>query len=227
MEQQLYYVESLPTHIQTSLIYYTSDGYKDINDKLRHNIVLNDTERSIIENIDEAFKYVPPLSSPIMVYRGIGETFNGTVSSHISTTVYLDIAKSFAKKYCCILKITIPSGTRVLPLETISEHGHEGEILLSRFGRLNLIHTYEYEGIKTYDMVYIPEESIEVARVESLNKLEIDLWTSRIINIILPEEIELFGSVELAVQSALDTSYRDVDIPKESIRQSIHILKNM
>lgn len=136
--KQIHYVNNLSTNIQKALEYYTSDGYEYINDYLRHGVKTYSTKvYPIIQQIDSAFAHAPPLTNDIIVYRGIRSSFNihhdFTEKAYTSTSDELDIAIDFnGRRKCCVFRIHVPKGQKILPLITCSENKSEAEILLPR-----------------------------------------------------------------------------------------------
>jgi len=170
MEKQIEHIDNLNEEIKSSLISYT-DGYGyDINKMLRMGIINN-----IIKNIDEAFIGVPITDNPILLYRTIDNNFNLTYRSegYISTSTTLTTAGTDGN--CCILKITVPSGSRILPLKIISVNPNEDEVLLNRNSSLQFISEYQ-ETIKgdiynIINMVYLPsEQSVNIKYISQRNE---------------------------------------------------------
>lgn len=67
--EQEKYVENLPKNIKDSLLWYTTDEYRDFNYRITNNIVLSSAQRRHLDNITTAFYDVPPTKNPISVYR--------------------------------------------------------------------------------------------------------------------------------------------------------------
>lgn len=126
---------NLPQYFKEDLLEY---GYefvppKDVTDVQRY--------------IDNAFKNVEPISKKIVVYRGLKVSLKGAnMKEYIHDTMYeksytsTSYSKSIANRfkagyYCCLLHITIPAGSHVLPVATISQFPHEMEVLLPRNGK--------------------------------------------------------------------------------------------
>lgn len=119
--------------LESIRIYTGSHGY-DINADLRNNKEKTTKYLRIIDNIDEVFKMIPPIEKSIIVYRTIDAeiTDSYTDKGYISTTT--DKYTEQEEYTCCTMVITIPAGTKILPIKGISQHPHENEILLERNG---------------------------------------------------------------------------------------------
>lgn len=147
-----YVVNKLDEKELYSLKYYTSSGFEYINKILNYgkssipegavNVIKN-----YINKIDNVFKNIPPTTKTFVVYRGIKLDTkidsDFTSLSYVSCTSDKNIALRFnAKKKmpCCLFEITIPKGSHVIPLETITEHKNEMEILLPRDSEFQIIH---------------------------------------------------------------------------------------
>lgn len=120
-----------------------------------------------LDNIDEAFKAVPPLTEPLVVYRGKKQDEVREVDpSFVSTSLFSDVTLIFTGVGCCVLKITVSPGSKVLPIYDLSKVRHEFEILLDRGGQFIVtgseINRYisgavESKSIKTIFVTYTPK----------------------------------------------------------------------
>lgn len=109
-----------------------------------------------LNDLDRAFKDVPPISKPIVVYwrikdKSIDILFN---TDYISTIYDKEIAyDDFLGVYCCLFTIIVPSGSKVLPIKS--------EILLRR--SKFIITKYTQRTSKSpfnfYDVIYVPKTS--------------------------------------------------------------------
>lgn len=180
ISEQLKYLDDLiemdTPHIESLIEYTTSTGYS-INESLR-----NGTGRynKIISDIDTIFNGCPPLKVPILVYRSIDEYFNFSYKSegYVSTSTTLTTAGTGGG--CCLLRITIPAGTKVLPLMNISNNSSENEILLSRDSSLKF--TFESKEIVddeeyiVIDMVLLQDhESANINYIASIIQKDIEM----------------------------------------------------
>ena len=79
--------------------------------------------------------------------------------AYVSTSVRLDGSWPFTGGKCCLLKILIPAGMKVLPLYDISDLLHEYEILLPRGSRFEQVSSktihYNGESLTMYTMKYL------------------------------------------------------------------------
>ena len=137
LKAQIRFVNSIQGRKLTSVRKYTDEAYIPINAALLSNEAPTKACQTIIEDLDALFKSVPAIEDEIIVYRGVTRKHDfGILTGFVSTTYNYDTAISFAddKTQCCIFIITIPIGTKVLPVEDISMNPTEGEILLPRSG---------------------------------------------------------------------------------------------
>nr|WIL02962.1 ADP-ribosyltransferase domain [Cedratvirus borely] len=210
------YILSLPPNIIRSLQDYTGSDYEEINRKMRLGQSLKGREKIIFNDLDLAFRAAPELQEPLYLYRGLTREPNFAYTSFISTTLDPDIALSseFSSQRR-LLKILVPTGSRVLPLYVISESPHEKEVLLSQRGRLSLTRNYvDKDRINVYECVYVPEVLFYNQGEAKVNKvvetkpaqLELDdeAWAERLSSLVSPEELEIFTpkeTIELLLES--------------------------
>lgn len=166
---QITYLNNLSDFQKRAIVDYTESPA--INKLLRNIDTLTRDFKLLKKNIDDVFKYIPPLEKSITVYRGI--KFKSTLDftadlndfGFISTTYDKPIAFEFLDDYkCCLLEITLEPGTKVIPLESFSKYPEEKELLLppGKFSLLRSINTTYFDKPITINKVkYIPEEKIE------------------------------------------------------------------
>lgn len=223
MEVLIKYVNNLPMESKKHLIHYTKNGYKKLNKKIRNERPLNDDDINMLKSIDSSFTYAPEFEDTITVYRGIKGEYKPSLISYISTTTDMDTALSFSGTHCCILKITIPAGSKILPIYDISDFKQEFEILIDRTGEYIITSIEEpYDMPKIYNIVYIPPTSIKIEdTVELTPTFDVDFHVNRILTSISEEEIELFG-----VEEAVDMLTENMEnLPQEAIMMATQILK--
>lgn len=91
-----------------------------------------------IKDLDNIIQNAPPLTKPLIVYRGVRNDYylkgkEGhvyTTNSFVSTSVNLASAMKFADPTCCFKRITLLPGSRTLLLAGISKFINEVEFLL-------------------------------------------------------------------------------------------------
>jgi hypothetical protein len=153
------YIQKLPTEIKESIVDYTTNKYREINDYLEHDMKPNNKELNIIiSNIDKAFEHSPKLTEDIIVYRGLNMPFikdtrrntqlilgqyKGKYKGFISTSADKSSTEMFTydnkTPKCCIFKITVPKGKKCLFLRSISNFEAEEEILLPRDSVISIV----------------------------------------------------------------------------------------
>ncbi len=135
---QIKYVNELSDKTKQAIAYYTDDGYDKINNYMRYpsGKYVSQVHDSI-KLIDKAFENSPPLTQDVVVYRGIRSSYQiegeFVEKAFTSTSVNLSIALEFNNNSkCCIFKINVPKGKKVLPLVNCSENASELEVLLPK-----------------------------------------------------------------------------------------------
>ena len=155
--------------IAESISKYTYDEkfYKTMNTNLLRKKRQPKEIQVDLNNIDEAFKAVPPLTEPLVVYRGKQKDEVSKVDpSFVSTSLFSEVTKTFTGVGCCILKITVSPGSKVLPIYDLSRLRSEYEILLDRGGHFvvtgseiirDITAIIEGGDMKTIYVMYIPK----------------------------------------------------------------------
>lgn len=209
------YILSLPRNIIQSLMDYTGSDYEEINRRLREGGALQGREKRIFDDLDLAFRGAPELQGPVYLYRGLTQEPNFSYATFVSTSLNKEIALSSEFSSRRLLKILVPSGSKVLPLYAISESPYEQEVLLSQRGRLALTRKYVNEDeVMVYECVYVPEVlfyedgEIKVNRLVErrplLEELDDEVWAERLSSLVSPEELEIFTPRE-AIESVLES----------------------
>ena len=145
---QYNYVANLPYDIKMALREYTQEGdYISFNLALRGIFPFEEKWRNRLQKMDLAFESVPELTEPILVYRGMAsplEISHHTLGNFWSTSESLEEIEKFITgdlseeellsddPLCCLYKITVAAGSKVLPLPEMNER----EVLLNRNGKL-------------------------------------------------------------------------------------------
>ncbi len=177
LSEQIRYISSLEKSIIDNLKLYTSHASFNINQHLPSEKLKLTVENitDIKTQINDIFLRIPEISQDIVVYRGINtaEAFSQSfglyndsykAKGYISTSYNAREAIKFINSDCCLLSITIPTGSQIIPLMGISRFKHESEILLPRNSEFYLNNTYYYNDssndidpdkkIKVYDLMY-------------------------------------------------------------------------
>ncbi len=114
--------------------------------------------------LDYAFEHCPLLEKELTVYRGVTvkelSHFSTQFGTYVSVTTNLHVAKQFAPNECCIFKIRLPKGSRVLALRGISLFPEQEELLLPRGTIFKPMQTTEIiDCINVHDCEHIPPSS--------------------------------------------------------------------
>jgi hypothetical protein len=157
LDKSINYINTLHPTVYNSIIKYTTDYYKTLNNSLEEIDTETDLEDVLplsrvydVRNIDAAFDSAPPLTKDLVVYRGLhfhisenpsknkmimGNAYKGRYKGYLSTSLNRGVAYDFAKREdqdCIIMKTHIKKGTRVLFLHNHSVTRSEYEVLLPR-----------------------------------------------------------------------------------------------
>lgn len=233
LDKQYEYVNDLNIEIRDIIKRYTGSFYYKLNKKLRENEELSYKYKTIVNKLDSTFNACPIIKDEITVYRGIqSDNFIPELISYISTSYDIDEAIKHSGIKCCLLKILIPPGSKILPIENISEYHGEKEILLHRLGKLNIT-SREYKGrLLIYNLVYIPINSVEINSNTNIKKvkreLDIETISDKIVSFYDEMQDQLYeGNVELFVNDIVNKYYKNKDISDEAINMAIDKLNNL
>ncbi len=113
-----------------------------------------------IRDLDNIINNAPPLTKPLIVYRGVKddyylkgkEGFVYTTNSFISTSINLESALKFAGPLCCFKRITLLPGTRTLLMAGISKFLNEIEFLLGTSCKFYITKEKRFISRTTTDM---------------------------------------------------------------------------
>jgi hypothetical protein len=130
--------------IVDSLIEYTNSSAQ-INTELRTGI-LSPPVRRIVENIDFIFDMVEPITKDVILYRGVNNR-----DHIISTNAFISTTHKKSLSYLFKIMLTIPAGSKVLFIESISKYRWEKEVLVSRKGTMTLQGNSENQFFVKYE----------------------------------------------------------------------------
>jgi ADP-ribosyltransferase exoenzyme len=142
----------------SSIRYYTSSGYYDINDALRSNKSGSKNIKGYIQDIDAVMNESPGAPTNMLVYRGVstrykdfqpGDIFqdNGYPSTSISE-YNADSWKSGGT-----LEIRVPKGHKGIYIDTISNAPQEQEFLLPRGTKFRVVSNNRNQITNKFRMV--------------------------------------------------------------------------
>lgn len=207
--KQVAFLNSLDVTSLSAIKNYTSsDYYEHLNRQLCVGVPLSGVYNQIYTDMMRIFERCPKLTQPVIVWRGIRakELVVGRLACQfVSTSLSLESAMraDFTGSTCCILKITLPSGTSVLPVEYISGQAEEWEVILPPNGTWSVLSVEEVpypsrtHSVTTYDLTYLPKERVPLAQTtpeettRQLLQLTHDENIQRIVNMYDPEELDL------------------------------------
>jgi hypothetical protein len=179
------YVNKLSNKAKDAIFDYTDTESDTINSDLSipaHQRQTDDHIENSIQSLRQSIQNAPPLTQPLIVYRGIrSKSYNNSYikilqnaqigdeiqlpdGGFISTSVSPQTALRFARAPCCFLVIYLPKGTHGLFFGEDSSYTDELEYLLSdqqrfRYFRcqhsLPTISTFDVQDIKVYHLVAI------------------------------------------------------------------------
>jgi hypothetical protein len=176
LEKQLSYIQKLNDKILESLKLYTTEYYVKLNTAMRNKTAMRNNMKqheNVIINIKKAFCDAPPLETALTVYRGLDVSSKDKINledeSFMSTSLSKKQALSFAGSYCCLLQITVPARTKVLPLYKISDSSPEMEILLDK-GKLTVNDINDGVGAATIVYATYTGNSVELSNKQDMQK---------------------------------------------------------
>lgn len=248
MESFYMYVDLLNDELKTSLKFYTSSEYKELNNNVRSGIMLNSEVKRHYDNILDSFDGAPTVKSSFIVYRGMTKKYTDLENKgFISTSLNKDIAKTFHKgSSCCLYVITLTPGEYgILPLAHLSEMPDEEEVLLPP-GSLSIQSVIPYseskENVDVIYCTYIPENAVIINSNELNNmnnkkfektklNLSIESWVNRILDSNIKDEIQLLcddsDNLDECIYEQLKTLDFYDDIPYEAITKFMLLFKNL
>lgn len=136
MDRQKRFIENISEDAQEAIETYTGAvGYR-INRYLREHRPLDDQDQRVVEELDKLFENIPPLKTPVTVWRDMDlELHDHLQEGYISTSLdsdQLDSDDEHTEPQCCQYQIEVPAGTKVLPVKKWSVNRNENEVLLPR-----------------------------------------------------------------------------------------------
>ncbi len=235
------YIKMLNSDLKNSLTFYTSDYYKEINSKENY---INNEIKNHMDNIQTVFEGAPTMNQTITVYRGMKKEYkDDKITTFISTSKSKDQARKFMSNNCCMYIITLtPGNYSILPLEDVSEHPDEEEILLPS-GLISIQKRDKDEkGYDVFYCTYIPEDSeiFNTNQIKEINKLflkdkinlSFDTWINRILESGIKDEIETLcesdsEDFENCIHDLLKTLDYYEDIPDDVKNKFLQLFKNI
>jgi len=126
----------------------------------------------------------------------------------------------------------VAAGSKILPIEDISDHPLEKEILLPRTGKFEVtdVHYDNNYQLRIYDIIYLPEKLIEINQTVSLKTIDQQFsneeWTNRILNMITPYDYLFLSDPDSIIDNVIKTSFSNKSIPLKAIQMALIRLRN-
>ncbi len=230
LASQYAYVKNLNDEVYSALYRYTESSTQ-INNSLYRKKSINPRIDQDIKLITRAFEGAPAISAAITVYRGIvSDNFLPEIKAFISTSHSRETALDLVGKNCCLLEILVTPGSKVLPLEEMSDVKHEREILLPCTGHFITTHTFQEKELLVYQLTYVSSVAVEITpatKIETVQAaMSIDVWAERLIYLAEEDVTELGESPEDAIRGVLQLNFKDQSVPKEAVLQAIAHFKS-
>ena len=231
--KQLEDVRKLDPSLSDYLKKYTDDYQINQNMCLK-NAPLSDTQRLLRDNIMKVFEEITPIRESITVYRGL----SSTTSINLERLRCQFISVSLDKKYveenfvgdsgCCLMVITIPAGSTIIPMLDYSHIPEEMELLLPPNGNWKLIREMD-DDVRIYYFNYLPNTSdnqqytrgdvMEDIREEKKKSLSKENEINRIIDNYNSDEAEFFDSFEDYIKDIVTSFKINVEVDDDLIEE--------
>lgn len=219
------FLQSLDKELVAAVTTYTTYEYKTINTELRSGRSLSLKTQRVVNQIDNVFEMVDPITEPLVLYKGIKNDNLKPDNAFISTSYDKDVALGFAGHKCCLVVFTVPIGSKVLFVESVSASPEELEVLINRDGNFAIINVVKARlGEKDIINVgYIPPKSVEVKQKDLEYAIESAMDQMSIIqhlvNSIPADEYDLFGDDDEFMSTSIKNIYQTYK--KANIQQSM------
>jgi hypothetical protein len=187
MEEQVEFVGSLTGEDKTAIEEYSSDAFYSINESMREHRNLSKADRQTVETLDKLFAAVPLTTTELIVYRGVKKTVDYTLTTnqtgYHSTSYDMAAAKCFLNHKSIpgstLLTITLPVGSRILPIEGVSYNPGEHEILLPHWSTFTFLDNTDILACDTSNIKFYSEiPSIPNIKTKPILLDDFDEWTS-------------------------------------------------
>lgn len=168
MDLQFTYLRSLSEEEKNVIREYTQGGYITLNEGLRLRLPLDQHDTYMLGVLDRIFANAPPIKDPMYVYRGYSAPSTRNfikTGGFISATGHKATSMRFIdpSTRCCMMRILVPAGAKMLPIMEISRYPEEREVLISRHGILHATSkSIDSQGISNVDVVYIPNIEMDI-----------------------------------------------------------------
>jgi len=175
----------LAKQIPHAAVYYTSDGYRDLNRNLRRNDPVREEEEEYVQALDAAMAE-SAMRGEIVTYRGVydgegmfsPEAMQGSLvgaewddPAYVSTSARPEFIESFARPgwpNAVAMRMLLPWGTQALRL---GEWGQEAEVLLGRGNRYKVTADYGVvDGVRRIDVEVVQGEPLPKYRRADANR---------------------------------------------------------
>lgn len=114
--------------------------------------------QAAIERVNAMFERVPPLRKPLTVYRGVQGTAWVKKGAMVlkgltSTTLRALIGSLYAdeERRCCLMRIHVPAGRKVLPILGLTDGNYHMEVLLPDKAAISRVARPEMQNVRDGD----------------------------------------------------------------------------
>ena len=198
-------IKSMPKNIVDSIEWYSDEGYRNLNTRLRNGHGLTNEQEMHMTNISSIFEHIKPLSQSLTLYKGVETEEIKPDKAYVSTTYSIEQAYEFTKGTCCVIVFTVVPGSKVLSIESASVHFDEREILLDKDGQFFITGVEKRHPKTLIHITYLPKMSQPVA-LSKVPPIELPIMIKeidkivRISDIFSKDEVELFEEDEIRDQ---------------------------
>lgn len=228
IDKQIKFMTTISEEEQDAIHTYTTAYGYTINLELRSDKNSNKISKrtnEIVRVLDGLFMAIPPLDFAITLWRDMDIKLKNYVhQGYTSTTTFNDqLDGTYKTPVCCQYQITVPPGSKILPIQMFSDARSEQEILLPR----NASFTCTGEDIKNnviwIYLTYNPPESIDIKDTKMMNETKKTAEMTALVNHI--QSLINTGELQKQLDEENQLFEDSVDI-NDYIKNKVHSLTN-
>jgi len=162
LKEQVAFVKNLPKLLHDTIQWYTmAEAYVNFNKFIREGEKNYNPEFEYhAANLQYIFDNIPPIKKSINVFRSVKKKEQILYNhAYMSTAIVFEKTIFFRNKRCCVINITIPAGSKIIPVYVLSEM-LESEILIDKNSSIFITGSYVKKGLKFYSATYVPKISV-------------------------------------------------------------------